>query len=909
MKHPSIFGFITLSIILLLTLALDAETGDLNDYLWAKPGDNVEAGQIYIQVTKEAAPLNIIIYNDITMTGIPSLDAVADAFGVYDIKKTYQMDKTPKDPSTPDLSRYYTVYFPAEFGPFQLIDAYESCNEVVFAEFVSINYHCYIPNDTRFRNQWHLSHCGLPGAWDVSHGSEEIVIGIVDGGLDMDAGDPGYLEIHEDFAENLWHNPGEDLNNDGICDWENDLNDEDDDENGYVDDFHGWDFSGNDNWPDDYWGEDGGHGTHVAGIASAVTDNETGISGAGFNCRLMISAHYSRDVPSRNVAGYRGIEYCAANGAKVINCSYGGLHAPIRTEEAAVEFAHSQGSIIFAGAGNDNQNDRRNDNQHFYPFAYDGVIGVGACDDRDRKANFSNYGDFLDLVAPGVAILSAWPRNSYANAQGTSMSSPFAAGMGALALSVRPDLNATELLQWMQRTAVDISQIGDNDQYNGIVYRVDADFLLNSTHPKYEIISWDIIEVEGDQDGHIDQDEVISIPMIIANLEGYEDANNVTITLENNDGYIEILTEAISIGDIEAGNELEIWEDDYPSFRVRSNSSIHYTVFRLIMDSDENYTQTFELRMTIRHPRFLLVDDDNGGRMDEFLEDDLMQRPIVHDLWRVETEGLPSLDELSGYSFVIWETGNDENPLTADEQNLIGGFLDNGGYLLLSGQYIGDAHGNTEFHRNYLKANHLNDDARNYRLSGVANNPMTDGFDMLLVGGGGAGNGRDSPSTMEPIDGATTILHYTNDDEDAAGIYYAGDYHLVYLGFALEAVSTTPHTTSRLEFLESVLDYFSMLDAPDETPIFQPASIQMAEPRPNPFNGRTSVRVDVPYGAGFRLEVLDINGRHVATIHEGFLSSGSHTYTWDGKETPAGVYLFNLTWSEGALTRKVVLVK
>ncbi len=895
-----------ISLIAIFIVSLNATAGVPDDYSWIRPGDNVEAGQIYIKISKDIAPLKPTTFDGIVMTGDPGLDAVADVFGVYQIIKTYHMKTTPEDPTIPDLSRYYYIYFPEEYGPLTLIEAYEACENILIAEPVPIMMPCYIPNDTRYRNQWHLEHCDLPDAWDVSHGSEEIIIGIVDSGLDMNI--DGWFTIHEDFPQNLWINEGEDIAEPfgeiTLDDW----NDQDDDNNGYAMDFHGWNFSHNTNWPDDRWGAEDGHGTHVAGIASAATDNETGISGVGFNCKLMITAHYDPQDPDGGIyRGYEGIEYCADNGARVINLSWGRFGGFIGVHNDVIQYAILQGAIIFAGAGNDSAEDNRHDHQHFYPCAYDGVIGVGANNQNDRKADFSNWGDYTDLIAPGVSILSAWPRNDYQAHQGTSMSSPFAAGLGALMLSVEPDLNSGSLLEWMQRTAVDISDLNEN--YPGIIYRVDAGYLLQSAKPKWELVEWNTIEVEGDGDGVIERSETFAVNLILANEEGYHDANNVVISLENDDEYIRILSGEIELGDINNGEDYELWEDQYPTFLVRYHSPIHYSTFTLKVNSDEDWETEYELPMTIRQPQYLLVDDDNSENFETYYHDEMMKRPIVHDTWSIVDEGLPSQELLNSYNFVVWETGNDETPLTGDEQTLISDYLDNDGYLLLSGQFIGDDIGETDFHRNYLKARHVADDANSPRLSGVEGHPITDGMDVLLIGGGSAGNGRLSPSAMEPIGGAETILIYFGNEEYTGGIYYGGDYHLVYLGFALEAVNEGVPATSRQELLESILDRFYELGVEDDYPATQPLSFEMGTPHPNPFNARTGIRIDVPYGARYVLEVLDLTGRRVDLLHTGPGMPGVHTYQWNAEGIPAGVYLFNLSWADGSLTRKVVLVK
>ncbi len=905
MPHSFLFRFLFVSGLLSLNLTVEANSGNIDDLNWAKPGWNVEAGQIYIQVLNEAAPLTIAVYDGIVMTGNPDLDAVADAFGVYRIEKTYRMKRPPDDPSRVDLSRYYTVYFPEEYGPFDLIEAFDSCEEVVLAEFVTINRKFYIPNDERYEDQWHLPHCNLPDAWDVSHGSEEIVIGIVDTGLDMNIDE--FYTVHEDFRANLWINEEEDIAEPFGEITDHDWNEEDDDDNDYTDDFHGWNFSHNSNWPDDRWGPENGHGTYVAGLASAATDNEVGISSPGFNCKLMITAHYDPDDPEGGlVRSYLGIEYCADNGADIINLSWGAYARPSQVERDVIDHAIQEGSIIFAAAGNDNREDREDNQERVYPCAYDGVIGVAASDDEDHKSGISDYGDHVDLVAPGVSMLSTFPRNDYDDYQGTSMSSPFVAGIAALMLSVEPDLNTGSLLEWMQRTAVDISDL--NEDYPGIVYRVDAGYLLQSTKPMWELVEWSAIEVDGDGDGIVERNETIALALTLANEEGYADANNVVITLENDDEYVHITTGEVNIGDIDSGDEYDLLEDQYPVFNVAGHSPIHYSTFTLRISSDEDWQVEYELLITIRQPQYLLVDDDNGDDFETYYHDDMMQRPIVHDTWHISDDGLPSQELLDSYNFVVWETGNDTTPLTVDEQTLIGNYLDNDGYLLLSGQFIGDDIGESDFHRNYLKAQHFADNADRLRLSGADGHPITDGMDVLLVGD--AGNGRLSPSAMEPINGAETILTYTGDDGYIGGVCYEGDYHLVYLGFALEAVGDgVGGTTSRQELLESILDRFYNLGVEGDYAATRPVSFEMGTPYPNPFNARTSVRVDVPYSMKYILEVLDLTGRRIDVLHDGSVMPGVHTYHWNTEGMPAGVYLFNLSWVNGSLVRKAVLVK
>lgn len=876
-----------------------------DDYSWGTPAKNVEEGQISIQIDRTFAHLSLFSYDDKAYTGIAELDELTDIFGVYRIEKTYRMEYPPENPEMTDLSRYYTIYFDPSFHPGELIQAYGKCEEVVIAEFVSLNYSMYIPNDTRYKEQWHLKHCGFEEAWNVSHGSEDVVIGIVDSGIDMDT--DGFLSIHEDLERNLWINSGEDIDNDGeitIDDW----NGEDDDQNGYADDFYGWNFTANSNWPHDVWGEEGGHGTHVAGIASAVTDNETGVAGAAFSCKLMITAHYSEDAPDRHVSPYRGIEYCADNRADIINLSWGSLGRGTQSEGDAVRYAQELGCIIFAATGNDDYEDITENEQHIYPCAWPGVIGVGATDEIDRKADYSNYGDFTDLVAPGDDILSTFPSNSYTVEQGTSMACPLAVGLGALMLSVIPDLSSEELLSWMQRTSTDIS--AHNDRYPGIVHLINADLLLNSTHPGFELFEWSFIDIAGDGDDYLERGESFSINTLLQNNDGFQDAHNVMLTLSSNDPFINVTNGEISLGDLSSGESIQLQGDLSPAFRIRSNAPRVHTSLNITVTSDEGWVENIPIPVSIRQPLYLLVDDDGGDSLETYYMSDLSRRPYIYRYWDNDADGLLTEDHLNSYDFVIWFTGNSEHPLEQDEQGLLQAYLSQGGCLLLSGQFIGDDIGESEFHTSILHAGHLQNDTDSNRLFGNAENPITDGMSIYLAGAGGAGNGTISPSSMAALDGAVPIFSY-DEATDAGGIFYSGDdCNLIYLGFALEAVSGVANTTERWEIIESVLDYFFELDVdPEETTPVIPSRFEILSVYPNPFNSELSFTVKVQPGKEFSLKILDLHGRALETIFSGSGNAGNNLYTWNGINFPGGIYFVRLDYGAGTAIRKAVLIK
>jgi thermitase len=249
------------------------------------------------------------------------------------------------------------------------------------------------PNDPDYagRQAPYLSLLEMPDAWDKTTGRPEIVIAVLDTGINL---------AHPDLSAGIWTNPAEIPGNG----W-------DDEGNGFTDDVHGWDFAGDDNLPDD----DHGHGTHVAGIAAARISNATGIAGMAGSATLM-----PVDVFRGGIGAYadliQAILYAADNGAHVINMSLGATSYS-RGEEAAVDYAWERGVVVVAAAGNSGANIVS------YPAAHANAIAVAATDSLDNRAGFSTWGDFVDVAAPGVSVWSTYP-GGYRYLSGTSMARP-----------------------------------------------------------------------------------------------------------------------------------------------------------------------------------------------------------------------------------------------------------------------------------------------------------------------------------------------------------------------------------------------------------------------------------------------------------------------------------------------------
>ena len=282
----------------------------------------------------------------------------------------------------------------------EAVSRYKEDPNVVYAEPNYILRASVIPNDPDFVNLWGLNNTGqtggtadadldAPEAWDLSTGSSNVVIAVIDTGV---------ARNHPELVNNIWTNTGETDCADGI----------DDDLNGYIDDCNGWDFIGDDNDPTDY----NGHGTHVSGTIAAEGNNSADIVGVMWDARIMPLRFLGVSGAGDTADAMLAIEYAADNGAGVINASWGGGPYTQALYDA-IDYARSQNVIFVAAAGNEASD---NDTNPAYPASYnlDNIISVAAVDDTDALASFSNFGlNSVDLGAPGVGIYSTVPVFSY----------------------------------------------------------------------------------------------------------------------------------------------------------------------------------------------------------------------------------------------------------------------------------------------------------------------------------------------------------------------------------------------------------------------------------------------------------------------------------------------------------------
>lgn len=279
--------------------------------------------------------------------------------------------------------------------------------------------------DSHLSSNWGLERIHAPQAWKQGRGSKGVLVAIIDTGCDVH---------HPDLEQNIWHNPGEmGLDVSGLPKQSNGI---DDDDNGFVDDFQGWNFSSDSNDVTD----DHGHGTHVAGIIG-------GVDGVSPRVSLMILKYYDPEAyPTDNLANtIAAIRYAVKMGADIINYSAGGGVKNLE-ELDALKWAQESGVLVIAAAGNEGLD---SDFFPFYPADYDlpNILSVTAVDQYDELLRTSNYGvRSVALAAPGKNIYSTLPNGQHGYLTGSSQATAFVTGVAALLIAREPHLRNPELL-------------------------------------------------------------------------------------------------------------------------------------------------------------------------------------------------------------------------------------------------------------------------------------------------------------------------------------------------------------------------------------------------------------------------------------------------------------------------------
>ncbi len=514
--------------------------------------------------------------------GILSLDEKVSMFDVHQLEKRFRYNPEKLKAGLPDLSRIYKISYNGPYSAVFVAEVFSRDPHVEYAEPIPIDYPDDIPDDALYTLCQHLPQIMAPNAWDIFHGEDgpPVVIAIIDNGVDWK---------HNDLRLNIWQNLGEDANGNGRTlefingEWvfdPGDLNNIDNDGNGYVDDLIGWDIVLNNNNPNHNWGEN--HGTHCAGIAAGVTNNQQGISSISWNVKVMPLQVAQSD--GLFVGAYDGIIYAAENGADIISNSWSGS-TPSQANQEVITYATQQGSIILASAGNYNSLNKR------YPASYVDVISVAAVSMNDIKTSYSSFGSTVDIAAPGGGteggILSTLPNNQYGRLSGTSMACPLTAGCFGLLKAYHPEWTNEQLITQVLGTADDIDNINPAHANLLGTGRVNAYRFMSEENVqmpqklKLELVAASYNDANGNNVN--EPGEQISMNLQFRNFVPYLGEKGVTVTLTSNDPDIIVLQGNATV-DIPPDGIFSI--ENAFLFLVSENATSHFASLTVSLDAE-----------------------------------------------------------------------------------------------------------------------------------------------------------------------------------------------------------------------------------------------------------------------------------------------------------------------------------
>ncbi|HEX6889631.1 MAG TPA: S8 family serine peptidase [Chryseolinea sp.] len=491
-----------------------------------------------------------------------------------------------------DISLYYKLTFDESKDVEQYINELYSSGYFESIEPVYTAAPLLEPNDPMLDQQYAIDLIKARQAWDLVDVDEDIVIGVVDTGGDLD---------HPDLQANIYIDPSEPL--DGI----------DNNNDGYIDNNRGWDFSGSslaligtpgfigDNDPSVFQGGLFSHGTMVAGCASARTDNGIGISGIGFKAKLLFTKHFADDQAPGDYSSnlYEGILYAATHGARIINCSWGSYNRSTIAQDIITYVTHDLNCVVVAAAGNSNLENP------IYPASYDYVVSVANSNSSDVRSPFSNFGKTIDIIAPGYFVLTTVYNDAYSLESGTSISSPLVAGAAALVWSKFPAMSALQVAEQL-RISADESIYANNPAY---LYklgkgRLDAERALTVQSPSVRASNQAMINTGG---ATPDPGDAVHLYFDFTNyLKPTSGALKVTLT--SSSPYVTVTNGVLALGSL---GENETKRNSSSPFELTLSASlpVDTRIDALLTFEDDNYND-FQL-ISLEVPSYIDVNENN----------------------------------------------------------------------------------------------------------------------------------------------------------------------------------------------------------------------------------------------------------------------------------------------------------
>jgi len=770
-----------------------------------KPGYQLMPGQIRIKF-KPHATLDMATEGS-SSTGIFSLDNKLIKNGITSIKKSFVHKPLKNRFDNSGISRIYTLHFSPERNVKAVAREFAKSDFIEYAEPIPICYLDVKPNDPLFTQQNHLSKIKAPEAWDVVQGDSSVIIAIIDSGTDWE---------HPDLKDNIWTNEAEINGTAGI----------DDDGNGFVDDFRGWDFGNNDNNPTNQPSNvvPYQHGTVTAGLASARTNNNLMVSGVAWNCTIMTLKHGKDDVDMAIFNWEQGTLYAVDNGAHIINASFGGFYAPSQAQQDVINYAYERGVLFVASAGNVLSSEIH------YPSGYDHVLSVTWVQSNDVITPSSTHGISVDVAAPGVELLSLLPGNQTTRMSGSSSAAPVVSGLAGLIKSQHPDWGPSQIAKQIVLTADNIDHV--NPAYVGELgsgrinaFRAVTEVDPPEIAPKIKTMTLSFSDdVGGNSNAILEHGETIEVKISKMHNYSISPGEGVFVTMTTNDTDLTILKDEFEIGFFGADTSISL--NETLTFSVNENAKGKTSKIIISWHAAGEFTGVDTFNVIVGKLPFLIVDDDLGIYPAEKLYTNIFDLwDINYGVWDKLTNGDLRPDYLNNFPVVIWLCEWAFPTLDVFDRYALSYFLDSGGNLFISGQDIGwdfnDPNGHNynskQFYTEYLHANYFADTSPTNEIIGIPNDPIGNGLQFSAYQPGLPANNQ-YPDEIGPTEGATSCFKYSGGQNNSFGIKYEGDHKVVYFGMGLEAIDaneeTQPNDISpiRTEVMSRVLNWLNFIN-------------------------------------------------------------------------------------------------
>ncbi|MBU1881464.1 T9SS type A sorting domain-containing protein, partial [bacterium] len=479
------------------------------------------------------------------------------------------------------------------------------------------------------------------------------------------------------------------------------------------------------------------------------------------------------------------------------------------------------------------------------------------------------------------------------------------AGVCALVLSIDPTLTPAEVETLLVHGCDDIYPQNPSFAYGILGHgRVNAFMTILQISHYLSFYSMTLTDI-GNGDGRADPGETVELSIVVQNHPEAQIAEGITGMLVCDDEAVTVTSGSVSYGSVLPG---DIGFNSTPYTFTVDATDPHWTEFRVIFTDTYGSEQDVSFELELGRPEILVVDDDGGENYQSLYTLTFDSLDTFVDVW-TQTDAAISAEELMRYDAVVWLNGNAASTLDNDEQTALATYMDAGKALFFSSKSAGLDIGSTAFYSDYLHAAFVSDDAGMvFSAKGAEGCPfITPDDSLLFVGGSGAGNFQ-SCDVISPMTGAQSVVTYAS-SSDVGGVYYTGDYNLIYFAFPFETVTYTPNYMNRQTLLANVMDWLMTVGVKPVPGQGKPLEFALSSVYPNPFNPVVTISYQQAAYSSVKLQIYDIAGKLVDTLVEGSYPAGYYQVTFNGTGLASGLYLARLAAGENVQTAKMVLLK